>query len=104
MVLLTPFQIEETVEAEGVVRLAVAGELDLSARSAVEYRLHDLASRRVPVRLDLSRLEFIDASGLRVLIRAFTEARRRASRLDLDPLLPPHVSRLLAVADFEFLY
>jgi anti-anti-sigma regulatory factor len=56
------------------------------------------------VRLDLSRLEFIDASGLRVLIRAFTEARRRASRLDLDPLLPPHVSRLLAVADFEFLY
>ena len=104
MVLLAPFQIEERAEAHGVVRLAIAGELDLYTRSAVEYRLRDLASRRVSVRLDLSRLEFIDASGLRVLMRAFTEARRRASRLELDPLMPPHVSRLLAVADFDFVY
>lgn len=102
MVSGAPFQIAETAEARGIVRVALEGELDLSTRGAVERRLRDLTSRRVAVRLDLSRLEFIDASGLDVLVRAFTDARRRASSLELDPRVPLQVSRLLAVADFEF--
>jgi anti-anti-sigma factor len=103
MVSGAPFQIAETAEARGIVRVALEGELDLSTRGAVERRLRDLTSRRVAVRLDLSRLEFIDASGLHALVCLFSDARRRAWRLELDPQLPPQVSRLLAIADFDFL-
>jgi anti-sigma B factor antagonist len=97
----TPFRIEETSEGEGVVRLTVEGELDLATRTAFERHLHELTSRRVAVRLDLSKVEFIDASGLSVLIGAFSEARRQASRLELDPDLAPQVSRVLTFAGFE---
>ena len=103
MVWGTPFRIEETVEATGVVRLALEDELDLSTRNAVEVRLHELSARRAAVCIDLSRLEFIDASGLRVLVSAFADARRSECSMELDPRLTPQVSRVLAVADPQLL-
>ena len=88
----TPFRITETVEGDGAVRLALAGELDLATTSALRRRLLELGSRRTRVRLDLSRLEFLDASGLQVLI----EAAEPPSRVELGHDLAPQVSRLLS--------
>jgi anti-anti-sigma factor len=98
----TPFRIDEISEADGVVRLEVEGELDLATRKAFERRLYELTSRSLVVRLDLSRVEFIDASGVNVLISVFREARRHASTVELDPQLAPQVSRVLAFAGFEY--
>lgn len=93
----TPFAIEETVEAEGVVRLAVVGELDLATRPAFQRRLSDMSSRYAHIRLDLSRLYFVDASGLTGLVGAIAEARKHAWRLEVDRGPGPEVKRLLAV-------
>jgi anti-anti-sigma factor len=98
----TPFEIEERVEREGLVRLSLVGELDLATKFAVQQRLFDLRSRHVDVRLDLSRLEFIDASGANVLISALTEARGKSWRLELDRQLAPQVSRLLAAVGYQY--
>jgi len=87
----TPFEITETVDGEGVVRLVVAGELDLATRGELERRLLELSSAPTPVRLDLSRLEFIDASGIRVLVSATAGTTRL-----VDANLAPQVSRMLA--------
>ena len=96
-----PFRITETAEGEGVVRLAVAGELDIATRGALEQRLLELSTRRTLVRLDLSRLEFIDASGVGVLIGAI-ETSNQPWRLEVEDDLAPHVSRLLAAFGLEF--
>ena len=97
----TPFRIEERVEREGEVRLTLIGELDLATRRAFQRRLCELISRHRNVRLDLSRLEFIDASGLDVLLRAVAYARRRRWRLQIEQQVPPQVSRLLLAVGLE---
>jgi anti-anti-sigma factor len=96
----TPFRIEEVVEGKGVVRLALIGELDLATKHALQRRLSDLRSRHTKVRLDLSQLEFVDASGLSALVSAIADARRNGG-LELDRGLAPQVSRLLAVVGLE---
>lgn len=98
----TPFRITETAESEGVVRVAIAGELDMSTRSALQRRLRELTSRRKLVRLDLSRLEFVDASGLHVLVSAFAEATEHRSRLVVDRDLRPEVARVLSALGLQF--
>lgn len=100
----TAFRIEERHEGEGVVRLSVVGELDLSTKNAFQRRLSELRARHAAVRLDLSRLEFIDASGLEVLIDALNDARRRRWRLKIDHELPPQVARLFATVGLELPY
>ena len=67
-------QLVETRGADGILDLALVGELDLAVAAALSHRLDELGRGGTRARLDLSRLEFIDASGLRALTRA---ARRR---------------------------
>lgn len=93
----TPFRITETVEGEGVVRLALAGELDFATHGALQQRLVELSDRRALVHLDLTRLEFVDASGLRVLIGAIRGDSRPPLRIELGDDPAPQVSRLLSV-------
>lgn len=92
-----PFEITETVDG-GVVRLAVAGELDLATRGKLERRLLELSSRAVPVRLDLSKLEFIDASAVDTLLSAVAGKAPVA----IEDTLAPEVSRMLATCGLKF--
>lgn len=87
-----PFEITETVDGKGVVRLAVAGELDLATRGRLERRLLELSSHPTPVRLDLSKLEFIDASGINTLV----SATAGTAHLEIEDALAPQVSWMLA--------
>jgi anti-sigma B factor antagonist len=64
------------VRDAGRVRLRLRGELDLAGAPAVRDRLRRLREGGEPVLLDLDELEFIDMSGLRVLLTASGEASR----------------------------
>jgi len=89
------FEMRESRDADGILRVYLIGELDLAAVDHLESCLRRLKQPGVHVRLDLSRLEFIDSSGLRVLITAAVDARRDSWGLDIEPTVRPQVRRLI---------
>ena len=81
-------------EEDGGTRLTPTGELDLATAPALRDRLNRLWGERRAVRLDLSKLEFVDWAGMNVLIQAVNDARTNGVRLDLEGNLAPRVRRL----------
>ena len=67
------------------MRLSLTGELDLLSSPVLDHRLASLRAARSPVRLDLSKLEFIDSTGLHLLVRTVGEARLKGWELAIDP-------------------
>jgi anti-sigma B factor antagonist len=67
--------------AEGATVLSVGGELDVSAAPSLSGELNDIIrSGEGDVVVDLSRVSFVDSTGLAVLLNALrrlTRARRR---------------------------
>lgn len=53
------------------------------------------------MRLDLSGLEFIDSSGIHLLVRAFNDARADSWALEMDPNLSRQVALTLRLAKVE---
>jgi anti-anti-sigma factor len=66
---VSEFSIEER-RRDGTVVLTVHGELDLASADEVSARLADLRAAGEPVLLDLDALDFMDSSGLRVVLNA----------------------------------
>jgi anti-anti-sigma factor len=62
------------VPEDGRVRVRLRGELDLAGAPAVAERLRRLRERHETVLLDLDELDFMDMSGLRVLLMAAEDA------------------------------
>jgi anti-anti-sigma factor len=76
------------------VVVEVSGELDLSAAGGFETELRQVLARNGgTVVLDLSRLEFIDSSGLRALLVVAFESSVNGSRLGVRRELSPAVER-----------
>jgi anti-anti-sigma factor len=88
-------------ENEGCEQLKLIGELDLGTAPLLEDRLRQLRDDKVSVRLDLSELQFMDSTGLHVLIRAVQESRADGWHLELAPNLSPPVRRLLQLVNVE---
>ena len=67
----------DTEEREGLVRVSLRGELDLSTADKVEDELRRVeeATDSLLV-LDLSGLTFLDSTGLRVMVTADQRARK----------------------------
>ena len=91
----------ETEERDGLVRVALKGELDLSTVGKVQDELSKVESGRPPlVLLDLSRLTFLDSTGLRCVIRAAERAKDEERRFVIlrgpDP-----VQRVFAITRLE---
>jgi anti-anti-sigma factor len=97
---LTPFSIEES-RGESTIRLILHGELDLSTIDILRQRLCQLRQRGSDVEVDLSELDFMDASGVNVLVRAIRDSRRHPWRLRLAPEVSPQVERLFALVEME---
>lgn len=96
----SPLLIEERVESSGL-RVALSGELDLATKCELRRRLFGTRRRGDDVVLDLSGLEFIDAAGAGMLIRAFADSHRHGWNLRLAPDMPPQVARVLDLVGLE---
>ena len=94
------FEIRES-RAGDAVRLSLTGELDIATTPVLEERLTRLRAVRSPVRLDLSRLEFIDSTGLHLLVRMVGEARIKRWQLEVEPEVAPQVMHVLKLMHLE---
>jgi anti-anti-sigma factor len=83
--------------AGGVRTLSPAGELDISSAPRLERAILDGRRAGDVVILDLSRLEFIDSTGLRVIVHAVETARRDRWDLRLRHG-PPAVRRVFEIS------
>jgi len=67
-----PFEATAAQLDDGVRVVAVRGELDLSTASDLERPLEDVISAAdAPVLIDLSECEFIDSTGIALIVRAW---------------------------------
>ena len=91
----------ETKASEGLVRLALRGELDLSTVTKVEDELQRVeAGGPEVIVLDLSRLSFLDSTGLRCLVTADQRARENGRRVVLVRG-PDQVQRVFTITRLE---
>jgi anti-anti-sigma factor len=82
---------------QGATVIAVSGELDLASSPILEERLDQVFDSDVErVILDLRALDFMDSTGLSVLIKAHQTAEEAERRLCLVKG-PPQVQRLLSL-------
>jgi len=66
---------------DGFAHIVLTGELDLSTVDKVEHELQRIEGERPgTVVLDLSRLTFLDSSGLRLIVSADQRARQANGR------------------------
>jgi anti-anti-sigma factor len=72
----------ESHQLDGMVRLVLAGEFDLSSAAQIEDVLKELEAERPDLLvLDLRELTFMDSTGLRVMVSADARARDDSRRL-----------------------
>jgi anti-sigma B factor antagonist len=89
------FEMSQAEDPDGVLRLTLTGELDLAVADRVHARLSRLRRAGASVRLDLSRLSFIDSTGVRALILARATARRNGCGFEVEREVSPNVRQPL---------
>jgi anti-sigma B factor antagonist len=70
-----PFRIAVT-ESKAAAVVAVHGELDMSTVPEAEAAIADVARRKRSVTVDLRGVEFMDSTGVALLIRVDAQARQ----------------------------
>ena len=91
------FEIRESAVADGAARVSLIGELDIAVADRVEERLRRLREEDKPVRLDLSRLDFIDSSGVRALVIGLKRSRESGHALQVDREVSGPVGRMIEI-------
>jgi anti-sigma B factor antagonist len=67
-----PFEVESEQREDGIHAIAVRGELDMSTAPKLEAEIDRiLADESVAVMLDLSECEFIDSTGIALIVRTW---------------------------------
>lgn len=89
------------VRRDGWARLTLVGELDLTTAPMLRTRLKRLQGEKVSVRLDLSKLAFMDSTGIQALVHAAHDARGNGWCFEVMRDVSPQVRRLFALAQFE---
>ena len=93
------FGIEEGQDPDGVARLRLIGDLDLAVADHLVTRLRVLVDRGTRVRIDVSRLEFIDSRGMHALIRAVVLGREAGGEaVEIDREVTANVRHTLESA------
>lgn len=81
--------------------IALTGELDLSNAAEVERALlHAEATDASTILVDLSELQFMDSTGIRLLVAADARSRADSARLRLTRP-PAQVFRVLCIAGID---
>ena len=70
-------------DGSGTVRLIPAGELDIGTAPMLEQALREQVTSGAPILLDLSKLSFLDSSGLHLLVRMRRDADQEGWVLDM---------------------
>lgn len=100
MVAVTILEVESE-ERDGLVHVALRGELDLSTVSKVQEELERVdAESPALVVLDLSSLSFLDSTGLRCVITAAERARESGRRF-VVVRGPDPVQRVFSITRLE---
>jgi len=89
------FEIRESVDDDGAIRVTLIGELDIAVADAVEERLRQLRDDGRPARIDLSQLDFIDSSGVQTVVLGLKHARQAGHDLEVDRQVSSTVERLI---------
>jgi anti-anti-sigma factor len=96
------FRLEVAVR-DGVARIRLSGELDMSRAPRLDEAFIALCGERVPATIiDASGLTFIDCAGLRSLLVIAEEMQRRHGSMRVVNA-SPSVQRLLHLAGCEIL-
>jgi len=75
----TPFETSAAQLEDGVRIVSVQGELDLSTAPELEARLDEIVSSGdASLLIDLSECEFIDSTGIAMIVRAWQQPDRSA--------------------------
>lgn len=91
-------------QKEEIVVLALHGRLDTNTSASLEKELLKLArDAGHKIVIDLSELDFISSSGLRVLLTAGKQSKRVSGRIVLCGL-KDHVKQVFDVAGFTMLF
>jgi anti-sigma B factor antagonist len=91
----------ETVDRDGLVHVVLRGELDLSTVGKVQNELERVEqSSPSTVVLDLSKLSFLDSTGLRCIVTADERARQAGRRVVLVRG-PDPVQRVFTITRLE---
>ncbi|MGI5289665.1 STAS domain-containing protein [Nonomuraea polychroma] len=94
-----------TSRHNGTVTVAVSGELDIATAEQLRGHLLTLLREagRAPhaaVIIEVSRLSFIDAAGLGILISVYNHAQRQHTPLRIAGV-PPAMRRLLRITGLD---
>jgi anti-anti-sigma factor len=108
-----PFKVRSE-QQEGVFIVAVEGELDMNTAADLERELEaPVTAARSPLLIDLSRCEFIDSTGIALIVRSWQaldgdgsfalcgvgdQVRRVLDITGLEQTIPTHPNREQALA------
>jgi anti-sigma B factor antagonist len=81
------------------LRLCLSGELDLSNACTAELTLEEALESKRPLLIDLSKLEFLDSTGIALLVT--TLGHPEARRSQFVPSERPGVRRVLTLTGLE---
>ena len=91
----------DSEDREGLVQIALRGELDLSSAAKLQEELRRVEAASPPVLvLDLSKLVFLDSTGLRCLVTADERARADGRRVVIVRG-PDPVQRVFSITRLE---
>jgi anti-sigma B factor antagonist len=91
----------DRIEEGGRVRLRLTGELDLYTAPALDDALVEAEGESWPLLvLDLTELEFMDSSGLRLIVRSHARAEQSNRRLVVVNG-PTTVARVFSATDLD---
>ena len=75
---------EHTInERDGMIVVGFEGDVDLQSSGDARKILLDSAGRKVPILVDLSKVNYIDSSGIASLVEALQTIRKGGSNLAL---------------------
>jgi anti-sigma B factor antagonist len=89
--------VQQTSEGEQL-RVAFSGEMDLANAETAGLTLREALGSGKSVVVDLAKLEFLDSTGVAMLVNAMREG---AERLSFMPSRHPAVTRLLSLTGLD---
>jgi anti-sigma B factor antagonist len=87
----------ETTTRDSTAFVRLIGELDITAADQAEHALSEIEASSNDLVFDLRGLEFIDSTGLRIILSADSRARERGGRVVIVRG-PPAVDRVFKLA------